>query len=95
LKTAVLYDKIFGLFLLGGIPRRQAQSSFKSTQNMPDCRLQALPPHSYINGGLPRPAGANFPRVTLLLGGGRRKSNAGFKANMLNFKYIGNINVKI
>jgi hypothetical protein len=35
-----------------------------------------LAPHS-ITRGRPRPTGANFPRGTLLLGGGRCKSDAG------------------
>jgi hypothetical protein len=43
--------------------------------------------------GVPFSAGANFPRITLPLGGGRRKSEAS-KAHMLNFTYEDDIKFK-
>jgi hypothetical protein len=43
----------------------------------------------------PRSAGANFPRVPLLLGGGREKSDAGEAyIHMLNFTYADDIKIK-
>jgi hypothetical protein len=42
---------------------------------------------------VPRPAGAKFPRVTLLLRGGRRKSNADDAYIEIKNKYVVGISI--
>jgi hypothetical protein len=73
--------------------RLRASLPHRSSSDARSAHSRPPPPHRSITSGCPLPTGANFPRFTLLLGGGRHKSDTS-KAYMLNFTYEDDTKIK-